>query len=565
MPQATTTIVAGTPASAVTHSALDYIVALGSLALPITAIFALLGLGLVALRLIEIDFGVGKVVMKVRRPGKLPPLDTPAIRVEGVVENVVPQASATLLIDAQAGPAEAPKDEAGDSDPTYHGWDYIVARTVEALDSHWEGWKKSMNADHSEFWETDYRKRRANYGADHGREAMRQLALDQPTWAYPHAVLIDWSREDHDHQTAEGHLAAGLTRQASPQFGHVLSAGVTLRFQTNGLSAALAFCVTWSKAQIPERMKAGAFHTLADLLKEAGNREGYRIAYEWAVLIHPSERLQAFALAYDYADGSTHWAPAMATYQAIAGRGDNGAVSHNNLAILLGHFDKAAQIESYEQGIAGGDKFATANLAKLLIDDGYITAGERLLATVAEPGSSAELHARASSAALAARRRLDDRQNEIATLVRGQTDLYRAAIARSLRHLQSGGEKAAGFYVSEDGLTQLFIGPSEAQCRIRIGERNYSAVCTWQASCYAGKLGMDQGGFFSGTFDVTLVDGGGGLVSLILWPASIGTDQSLTIRECHHCPAEPPPLPAPQVPTEPVLGTLLGLAQIGKS
>jgi hypothetical protein len=562
MPQGTTNTVAATvsaPAGA-THSVLDYLTAVGALSLPITAALVLLGLVLVAFRLIEVDFGVGKVIMKLRRPGKLPTLGASASATEGVAENIASPAPTAPEITAQAGRAEAEeKDDADATSPANHSWEYIVARTVEGLDAHWTGWKASVVPEHNEFWETDYRRRRADFGADHGREAMRQLALKHPTWAYPHAVLANWCREGHDLEASEAHLAAGLTRQASPQFGHVLSAGVTLRHETGGLRAALDFCLEWSKAQIPERFKAGLFHSLADLLEEIGDGEGYRVAYEWALLAHPGEKPRSFALAYDYAEAPSHWAPAMSTYQSIVGQGDNGAVSRNNLAILLGHFDKPAQIDSYEQAIAGGDHFAVANLAKLLITDGYVAAGERLLATVTEPSASAELHAGAASAALAARRALEKKQSEISALIKAQLAPYRTAVARSLRHLQSGGTAASGFYVSADGLTQLFLGPTEAQCRMRLGDTNYTGTCKWQASCYAGKLSWDGGGFFGLSFDVTVIDEGGGVVRLFLWPNAIGPDQSIAVHELRPSATQPPALPAPQTPSPSALGGLLGL------
>ncbi|WP_454885917.1 tetratricopeptide repeat protein [Sphingomonas oryzagri] len=548
-----------TPVS--TPSPLDYISALGGLALPITAflIFAILVffVAAVAFRWFEIDATWGKLTLKVHRPYKAG--ETNPILTQ-VTEGVSEEQSSTPLpeIHAQAsGPAQ---QEASDSEPDFMA--YFRARTVPELDQAYPVFSADMDADSHEFWETDYRSRRAKYGADNGRDGVRKLVTEHPTWAYPHAILLEWSLADHDVPQAEEHLSAGLSRHTSPQFGHVLSAGVKLRFQSLGARAATEFCAEWSVSQIPERIKAGAFLTLAELLKEAGDAEGQRVALEWAVALQPSDRRKIFSLGYSYGEHPGRWASSMWHYRRILGADEDGPVARNNFGVILGNFDKRLQIEEYEQASKEGDKYAIANIANLLIADGFVSAGERLLEAVDNPGSAAELHASALKSALAARRAMLEKRVEIDAAIDSQSGPFRKSLSQSFRYLQSKEQPVEGYFVSDDKMFFVILKMDGANCIARIANTDLSGDLRFQGTCYGGKISDPNQSWLGLSYDVTLLVESRSLVRLFQWPSSSGQSSLSSSFVLNRVDVPPPPLPPIDVKPPTALGNLLA---IGKS
>jgi hypothetical protein len=328
--------------------------------------------------------------------------------------------------------------------------------------------------------------------------------------------------------------------------------------------------VEYLKANIPPRMKAGAFFTLAEILKEAGDIEGQRVALEWAIAIQPYDKDKAFSLAYSYAEASSHWAPAMWHYRKVVSEENDGAVARNNLGILLGNFDKACQVQAYEEAAAGGDLYAPANLAHLLIADGYIAAAERLLKTVENPGAAAELHNGAAAAALAARRKMNLKDTEIRRAVSEASQVYRESVARSFKRLQTNGEAASGIYVSADNMAAANIGPDSASVRIRISTADYEGTLKNQTTCFSGLIGR-PGDTILGSYyiEASLIDEGGGVLRLFQWPGSIGVDYrgySYQLNKIDGPMPPPPALPPPASPPYPnALSNLLALGAPSQS
>lgn len=534
--------VAETPVAA-DPSTLDYIKALSPLAVPATALIVLLIViflvSAIACRWFEVDASWGKLVFKVRRPDNS---RTTQIHQNTILDEAIVMQSNVVSSDVVAQAAIQLPEEQASGQPNFAA--YFEARSLRALDEAFEPFRSTIAAEDMEFWETNYRKRRAEYGADNGRDEMRKLIEENPTWAFPHAVLLKWHLEDHDFEEAEVQLQVGLKKKSSAQFGRLLSEGVTLRYRRNGTRNAVSFCAEWSKAQIPEWQKAGAFGMLAELLKEDGEIEGYRVALEWALAVQPADKSKEFPLAYSYAENPGHWPPAMWHYQRVFASGNDGTVASNNLAILIGHFDKMNQIEGYERAAQGGDQFSVANLAHLLISDGYVLAAERLLKSVADPGSAAELHASAAAAAHAARRAMETKRREIEIVVDKQSASFRHSLARALRHLQSGLASSTGFYASDDELIVVELAGDSAACRARFSSLDYAGTLKYQGGCYAGLL-LSKGQTFLNTYttEVTLLEEGGGAVRLFQWPSSIGAQSVVNDYLLKHVesPPEPPP------------------------
>jgi hypothetical protein len=483
----------------------------------------------------EIGASWGKAKLDIRRPVPArPSAALPAPTAEtGAIEAAVPAIASEGVTAAES------EVETKDSHDLLS---YISARTIADLDRTYPLFSEGLEDASLEFWETDYLTRRANYGADNGRDAVCRLAMDHPTWVYPYVSLVDWSLNAKDYSSAEEFLALGLARQTSPRFESILSAGVKFHYKVNGLRSAVAFSAEWSKAMLPERIKAATFYTLADLLKEAGIVEGHRVALEWALALQPAERARSFGLAYSYADTPGHWPSTMRHYRRVIGVDRDGPVAHNNLGVLWGNLDPHVQIEVYEEAAEGGDVFATVNLARRLIDDGYIRAGERLLAKVEDADHAAELHANARSAALAARRKLIKSRTEIEAVATAQTDLFQRSLALALRHTQSGAPPALGFYASADGSVVMLVQSDTARCRLRVGQSEFEGALQYQGTCYAGSFGPPGVVALLTIYtNFTVLNEGNGQLRLFMWPTTVGVKQLATEFVLQRVEAPPPP------------------------
>ena len=527
---------------------------------PLTALFVfaiiVFLVAAVGFRWFEVDVSWGKMNLKIHRPAKpAPPAALIAPPPPGVTEE-----QQDLPIGAIQPGAGAQADEKGpEEEPSFTA--YFAARTVADLDRAYPKFAVDIDGEENEFWETDYRSRRTQYGADNGRHAMQQLASNNPSWAYPYAILVEWSMKDHDPHGAEQHLAAGLARQSSPQFGYILSAGVRLRFMLGGARAAAAFCAEWSKADIPERMKAGAFTTLAEVLKNAGDLEGHRVALEWAILLYPSDKRRIFSLAYSYGESEGRWSSAMWHYQRIVGPEDDGPVSRNNLGVRLGEFDKRVQVDTYELAAADGDRFARVNIALLLINDGYIAAAERLLDSVDDPGSAAELHAKARTSALAARRAMSARRGQIEATIEAHSDGFRKSLSRAFRHTRTN-VRANGFYASADNLIVVGFNNGQLHCRLRIGTLDYEGPLRDQGTCFAGQLEAPGKPVLGGySVEITILEEDSNLLRFFRWPERVGEQHAVHEEELRQVEVPPPPLPPIPPPPPATVNSLLALGK----
>lgn len=439
-------------------------------------------------------------------------------------------------------------------------WQYISASSLTQLDASYELFMSGVGAENVEFWRTDYLSRREKFGADRGREAMRELAAEQPTWAYPHAVMLNWAFDDHDFSGAQQHLDVGLTKMQSQHFGHVLSAGVKLMFRMQGKHMALRFACEWSKADLTDSIRAGIFVTLAEILKEAGDADGYRVALEFASSLQPSNDSRTFNLAYSYAETRTRWAPAIYNYQKLVSASDDGPVSRNNVGIIYADIDKALAVQTYEIASRDGDKYASANLAHLLIEDGYISIAQSLLDSVENPGNAAENHASAKTAALAAKRRVEEKLKEITEAVKTDVLPYKASLAAAFRSLQSGRtEIVRGYFASSDRNVIALIDGDKALCQLRIANVVFDGQLQNQATCFAGFMSTKGGTLLtSETAQFSLINEGDGVIRLFRWPARAGLQHRVEAYELQQV-EEVPELAAPP-PQQPLFGGLLANA-----
>lgn len=459
-------------------------------------------------------------------------------------------------------PEEKEKEEAeAQNQETF--WNYLRAKTLADLDASFEPFIQSgVIADALEYWRTDYLERRAGFGADGGRDAMRELVAEQPAWAYPHAVLINWAFDDHDMEGARQHLDAGLTKTQSQQFGHVLSAGVKLIFKTEGKQAALRFACEWSRAGLTETIRAGVFVTLAEFLKEAGDLEGYRISLEFASSLQPSNDSRTFSLAYSYAETKNRWAPAIYHYQKLVSAQGEGPMARNNVGIAYADIDKAVAIQSYEAAARDGDKYASANLAHMLLEDGYVSIAQKLLDSVEDPGNAAENHASGKAAALVAKRRAEDKLKEITEVTRANVEPYKASLAAAFRSLQRGeAAPVMGWFASQDRNVIAIIEGDRALCQLRIGHLVYDGPLQNQATCFAGWMSTKGGTILTSEVGhFTLISEGDGVLRLFRWPSTAGLQHRLEAYELRQVQEVPELAPPPPPPTQGLMSNALAQA-----
>lgn len=484
--------------------------------------------------------------------------------------SINPAAPETVVLPHEAEPQSLPASdvaevEKAEDESSKEEWTtfmaYFDAKTLTALDDAFSGFEPTVSDESVEFWKTDYIRRREALGVDRGREAMRDLATANPGWAMPHAVMLEWALADHDVQSARTHLAAGLAKVNSPQFGHVLSAGTSLLYRHDSRQAAFEFACEWSKADLPERIRAGSFQTLAEALKKDGDVEGYRIALEFAIAIQPTYETRIFSAAYSYADNGSHWLAAIWNYQKVIGPEGDGVIARNNLAIITVQLARAVGIEGYERASAEGDPYAAANLAHLLIDDGYLSLAEKVLNEVDSPGQAAENHASARTALYAAKRVRQEKSEEIEMLARSATEGYRASVASSLRSRQDGLTRVNGIFASDDRRALIQLTDATALVRLRLGSAEHEGSLRDQATCYAGWIGTKGSGILGSLVnEYTLIVETDNTVRLFQWPNSVSITQCLVSFVLHRVEILPE-LAAP--PARPALGVgLLSLSHL---
>ena len=512
---------------------------------------------LVALGKIEIDLNAfEKVRFSIRRLPKDQSATHPsALPLEPTGEAVPEPASGAL-----DGPALDEGQQADSNDETWRrSLAYYQAQTLTELESAYSAWRLDLSEENLEYWEANHLWRRERLGATDVRSAMGRLATDHPTWATPYRYMIEWAVADHDLEAAAQLLDEGLKRHGSPHIDDVLREGVRLKCTLSGPSEAFKFALEWSKSSVPDTAKATAFTTLAELLERREAKDGARLALEMAIPYQSKQTSCRFSLAYSYSQARGRWAPALCYYLDILDTPDGGAVARNNSGILFKHMDKAVGVEEYVKATAGGDVFAPANIAHMLIHDGYIDIAERLLNSVSDPGSAAELHASAKQAALAARRAMTEQKEKITQTAREDLNAYESVLRRSYRHLQASGCLARGLFSSDDETRHVLVTNQGGACILRNDQTEYRGDLTDQTTCYAGTLMNSSSSLLGSLFmQIVVVEVAEDCLHLIQWPSSDTLDSRIridTLKKRGDKTELPTPQDAPP-PSTPTLSTL---------
>jgi tetratricopeptide (TPR) repeat protein len=535
--------------------ALSYIQALAGLAWPITALIIVIGtffVGIgIAARWFRIEISWGEFRFNVGRPENR--LSDEAALITAPPENDVELPE----------PVQSIEDEIeGASNPARDNLlAYLRAKNLDQLDQHYLEFISEIKPDGLEFWETEHLRRRADLGVDHGREAVNKLVEEHPDWVFPYKVMLDWSIEENNEDLSRSFISNGLKRSSSDFFSAFLRSCTKFYAKFEGLSEAVAFCMRWSRAHIPERAKAALFLELGKILEDRGFSEGTRLAHEWALSLI-SDPDQEFNLAYSYSTSTGHWPMAMWHYDRVTKKSENPEIARNNIAIVLGNFDQSLQISFYEKAVSEGEKYATANLASCMIDDGYLDAAEVLLSKFDDFEDASETHANAKAKLLAARRALAQTHEDTFKAIKDSSQGYRVAVQKSFRFKQMEKATPTGWYISDDCLCRLEFSSSGAECSLRIGSATFIGSLEDNGVCYAGTISQQGGGILSTTHDITVLHVEEDAVELFRWPSSIGAQSRPVSYMLRVSDQEPPPLP---VLTAPASNTLSGLLGIGAS
>ncbi|MHA6718069.1 hypothetical protein ACX40Y_01340 [Sphingomonas sp. RS6] len=397
---------------------------------------------------------------------------------------------------------------------------FITANSLDELDAAFAATKGNFDSDSVEFWTTEYIRRRTDLGAPNAQGCMKDLAQQNPEWAMPFAVLMQWAVESHDMEAAKAYLSDGLSRSRSPQFGHVLSEGIKLNYASGGRDAALSFIYPWLSSNVSDDIKAGMFHTLADCLKHSGNEDGYQVSKELACLLNKSMRYGHFDIAYSYSNARGRWAAAIHHYKKAQSFGDNPGLSKNNLAVLIYPYDKAAAIMLYERAIEEGDKLARANLAQRLAQDGYAGLALKMLDGAADQIGYEENFTSARQLALSSIRSSEDKMQKLMSSAKENFAKYQASVSAYLRNLaRSGIRSSTGNYVSTDRKYHIKIEDGFAVCRIIKNSSLLEGKLFYQGTCYSGLLTyVGQSIIGSENFRVMAIDEGRDMIRMFEWP-----------------------------------------------
>lgn len=453
----------------------------------------------------------------------------------GQSPQVVPDGSVSALenstkIDTEAPLSPGSRAVALDESQEEWGMKFIFSKTIAQLEFGFERAKLNSKDYDPELWETIYLDKRFELGGGGGDDELRGLATRNPTWVAPLAILIRRSVRNHNLEAAEGAFAMAVQRQQSKHFDWALLEGVKLHYRMRGPKQALQFCLDWLKSAIGDDAKTDMLSSLANLMKDDGKTDGYRMVLEIALTIAPVRPSRRFGLAYNYSETRPRWPAVFEHYRRLIHDESEGAMSLNNLGVTLRDFDKPSAIDAQERAMAAGNPLAISNLAQSLIHDGYIAAGERLLDGVRDPGSAAENIALTRASALAARREMERRRTEIYSIGEQSFGLFRSALLQSFRFIQNDKIFPIGEFSSTDGRTRVYIDSAGAACRLSSATLTFDGVLADQVLGYAGTVSSQGSSLFDvHSRDAIVLPVSESTLRLVLWPNSVNLSAKLEV------------------------------------
>jgi hypothetical protein len=382
-----------------------------------------------------------------------------------------------------------------------------------------------------ELWESAYLDKKFSLGIGGTEEELIRLADANPTWVVPLAVLVGRRTENHDVEGAEAAYATGRARLPSNHVDWLLRSALQMRYRMQGSRKGLEFVLEWSTSDLNDDLKASLFFRLGEFMKENGDTDGYRVASEIGLSIMPARSDDRFSLGYSYGEDESRWLAALHHYRQLNTNDTEYPMGKNNSGVVLSNLDKQLQIEAFERAIAAGNALASSNLARLLIDEGFISAGERLLAGVEGEGMAAEHLASTRAAALAARRRMEKESDRIRRTVDMQFGLFRSALLQSFRYIKLASAPQRGVFVANDQSARVMIENAGAACIVVSGTLSFEGLLKDQQLCHAGTIkAQGSGGILDFHLrDVILLPVSEDQAKLVVWPRAVTVDAKVEI------------------------------------
>lgn len=404
---------------------------------------------------------------------------------------------------------------------------FLSAKNLADLDAAFEDLKKEESvATDLDFWTTYYVSQKRRIGLSGTFEELEVLSNANTNWIYPVLDLLRAAVEAHDPARASQLIDQALARRTTENSANLLPTILYAYFSLHSAERALQFYQQECARGLTSSERAALLAALAANLDKDADKFAYRTATEMACVADPGRRAEGFQLAYSYADDPKCWALSYNAYSEVSPKSDQYIWTLNNRGVLLQGLDKTASIEYYERGVERNNAQSISNLARLLIDDGYIGVGERLLDGIAEPGDAAEHIATTRAAALGARRQLQKRSDEILAFANAEAQRYRAVIGRALRAIDAGVSDQKGLFGSADGAFLVLVDGAGAAVRNVVGTLALEGVLPPSVVGFNGTIHTKGQGLLGTIVSVSIFVTGENELTAIVWSYS----KSLTDR-----------------------------------
>lgn len=411
----------------------------------------------------------------------------------------------------------------------------IAATTLGDLESAFADFKNEDDVEKElDFWTSFFVERKKGLGIAGTPDELEALANANPTWIYPSLDLLRAAVEAHDTDRALQLIEQLLARRTSDNATYILPTVLYAYFALYSPERAVQFYKEQNKYGLTSSEKASLLSALAGNLDKGADKFAYRAASEMALIADPGKKAEAFQLAYSYGEDDKTWALSYNAYTETGYKSDHYVWSLNNRGVLLQGIDKSAAVDFYERGLDRGNAQSISNLARLLIEDGYIAVGERLLDGIADPGDAAEHVATTRAAALKARRKMQKQLEEVATFAAAEAQRYRAVIGRALRALDAGVTLSNGLFASEDGAFLVMLDGAGAAVRNTVGTILLEGVLPMSAVGSNGVIYTNGSGLLGSILSVSIFATGRSEMTAVIWPANKSQNERMRFIELRH-------------------------------
>jgi hypothetical protein len=271
--------------------------------------------------------------------------------------------------------------------------------------------------------------------------------------------------------------------------------------------------------------------TLASSFGKSTNPFAFRTSLEMAFIADPTSKSDRFNLAYSYGEEDRLWTIAYYHYNKIFPNENDFKWSRNNLGVILEVIEKNLAIEAYMAGIEESVALSKSNLARMLIDDGYVGLAEKLISDIDDQQDAAEHIASTKAQALAARRVMTKRKDEISAFANEEYRKYTSILSQTYRMIGKGGASIKGVYADEYRSTMAYIDPAGVALKNSIGAIEYSGVLKVTPLGFDGIIRPSSESLLSRGISVSMYPTGEKELTVIYWPISKSTSDRVRVSK----------------------------------